>query len=134
MDTQQIVLIVLGILYFLFRSSGSKDKKKQSAPQGNTSEKRTTSIEDILRELSGETARPVQQAPVAEKRHEEPVVVPETKKVRSRERHTPSPKLRVVNLPPLVDVNNAAITEDENVEFNLRQAIIYDAILNRPHQ
>jgi hypothetical protein len=133
MDTQQIVLIILGILYFLFRSSGDKSKKSKPRPQNrgsdqhSSSEKRTTSIEDILRELSGQSQEvpQIKKTPVKEKANTETKVP-----------YKPPVNVESKKVDPIEPVIAESVDkkESKNINFDLRKAVIYDAVLNRPHQ
>lgn len=139
MELKNIVLLILGILYFIFRASGNKEKsakkpgqRPQQSSEGGGS---TPSIEDILRELTGEAPRTT-QPPVEHKMNKvkkvKPVVVEQNEHEKYREtvaaRQTKRP-IKIVEELPKVDLE-----QTESFEFDLRQAVINDAILNRPYQ
>lgn len=143
----ELLPFIIGIAYFLF--SGRKKKKdspKRSyeSPKTDTS---TPSIEDILRELTGE--KPSQKAIKPD--------IPAYEDVEREEmiwERKPTPKIKVEVDDTYVDpyehhsdtgkslnLIREELEEEMNltpkptvVEFDLRQAIINDAILNRPYQ
>lgn len=123
----QVVLIILGILYYLFRPSGKQ--KKANAPRPKSDHNPTPSIEDILRELTGQTQvvpPPKLKKPATVKIKPEPVAA-----VNVASENQPR------RVRPQRQAENQYSTEEvekEEVVFDLRQAIINDAILNRPYR
>jgi hypothetical protein len=141
-DLGRFIPIILAILYFLFGRSkenkqtpkGTAKPAKRKAPNQNT-----TSLEDILRELRGETTVATTQKEVKE---EVETFTPHTAKkprktskidivdhqydfVPEYEHHADTgPKLAVIRQK----INDAQGAH----EFDLRQAVIAQAILTRP--
>jgi hypothetical protein len=131
-------IIIAAILAFRFFISGKKkeqlsNKKTKPAKRTGTT-KRTTSLGDILRELSGESTIPVSEPqPVsstnessseAEDRQYE-FDSAETYGADSEEVKSDSKKLQGLGRIQLEE-------EYGDVDFDLRQAIIAEAILTRP--
>lgn len=118
-----------------------KDSPKPRQRQPKTTES-TTSIEDILRELTGESATPRSEPkpryepdPEPVNHREEPLETIEPEITYSKDgdyAHT-SEKMRAREIVDFVQLE-----EDEedraSIEIDLRQAVIYDAILHRPYE
>jgi len=130
-DFKQILLLIgIGLYYYL--QSRNKDKKTQKkptrrpgpqAPQTNptpTSNPKTT-LEDILRELVEEEP-PRKPEPRAKIKHVE--IDKSVRKPKSAET-TPRSK-------PVKRIKRIEVEEIDASNFDLRQAVINDAILNRP--
>lgn len=126
MDTKQILILIGFAIYYLIRSSGSKQKDQKAAPKKRPQKRNPAapqrSIEDILRDLAGEKESKAEKTITFEP--DEPVVEIPTE-IQPRRPHPPAtPHKRI-------EVEH---DEEEDHGFDLRQAIINDAILNRPYQ
>jgi hypothetical protein len=127
MDTKQILILIGFAIYYFIRSSGKKNKEQQQRaakqrPQNTPAPKPERSIEEILRDLAGETAPKVEKPKYKEVPKKE-IVIESATENKPRREHKSEP------------FKTSQIAEDnDEVEFDLRQAIINDAILNRPHQ
>jgi hypothetical protein len=133
--------ILLYVLYRLFSSGKKKQptskpqKRKQERPKRTSTS--TPSIEDILRELSGEPKQKEEPKPVPkpkQKRTRKPIeIVDHSKDLRVDYNHDADtgPSLQVLRS----EMNKEKGLDNEKVEvdFDLRQAIINEAILNRPY-
>ena len=136
--------IVLYVLYRLF--SGGKKKQPRPKPQKRKQDrpKRTTtstpSLEDILRELSGEPAKKVEAQPEPRpkpklKRTRRPIEIEDhSKEILVDYNHDADtgPDIKTIR-QELDEERGIKKSESSDVEFDLRQAIINDAILNRPY-
>ena len=138
MDNFELIAFVIGILYFLF---GSSKKKKERPKPHHRAPKRTEStpsLEDILRELTGQqtlTKPQVEEQPVHE--------------LEKTQQAKPKPAEEVAYTDPLVHhartgkpisairkeirKEKGLEVETSTTEFDLRQAVINDAILRRPY-
>ena len=144
----ELLPFIIGILYFVFgKGKKKKESPKPRHPRPKTSSS-TPSIEDILRELTGESPQkskpepepvytpepetPVPFEPVYEGRKSLETIQPEVKKDASGDYEHSSAKMKALELVDFVELDD---DEDEgpSIEIDLRQAVIYDAILNRPY-
>ena len=126
MDTKQILILIGFAIYYFLRANGNKDKKqKKAAPKRAqprpTSAKPQKSLEEILRDLANqgeevEKPKPKPVPPAYE--YEKPVEQPK-----------PTVKKEYKVTAPL-EVHET--DEEDSAEFDLKQAVINDAILNRP--
>jgi len=133
MELKNIIFMVLGILYFIFRASGNKDKSTKEPdqkPQQNSRSGSTPSIEDILRELTGEAPR--SSPKVVKQKKAKPVEVEQNEHEKYRETVSARQTRRPLKL--IEDLPIAEPEQTDSFEFDLRQAIINDAILNRPYK
>ena len=131
MDFFEIIAFVVGLLYFLSRSNKKDKKKKRTAPsptnrpqpqqpQSQQPVEKEQSLEDIFREIM----RQQQPQPKVEVVEEKPI----------------SPAVEETVIPHVTPVVSEKPAKSMKVghdhehlaEVDLRQAIIYDAILNRP--
>lgn len=128
MDFLEILAFIVGLIYFMSRSKRkSETKVVPPAPQNTdqpASPRGEKNLEDIFREIMR------QQMPVAKEiRVEEPE--PEYILRRPVQSEVNKPKNKTVERVISLSKNK------ENVrhmpDFDLRQAVIYDAILNRPY-
>lgn len=139
MEPRQILLLVGLALYYWFRSTAKKNKQKnqqkakpKTAPPRSTAQDNTPkerSLEEILRELAGEsTPKPEPKAKPDNRERQkikhvevkQPAYAPEAISTETL------PRYRRVAVKPLPE------EEHEEVDFDLRQAVINDAIMNRP--
>lgn len=131
MDIKQILLLVgIGIYYYLKYRSGNKEEQKKpvkrarpKAPPANPTpvDQSKTSLEEILRNLVEEEA-PRKPKPRAKIKHVEvDQTTPKAKSAETTPRRTTEKKKRI-------EVEDL----DAAIDFDLRQAVINDAILNRP--
>ncbi|MCB0735214.1 MAG: hypothetical protein KDC76_11565 [Bacteroidetes bacterium] len=126
MDWQQIIFIILGIIYFLFRNNGDKEQtKKKPQPKRASGGGSTTSLEEILRELTGKQpkSRKQNREPEAPVEYEPLVRTPQPERIKE----SSIKRIEVVHLD-----DHEHIDHREHLDFDLRQAVINDAILNRP--
>jgi len=131
MELFEILLVVGTILYYVFRGSGDKKQKpkakrpvSQPASQEQRPQKTERTLEEILRDLTEPKPAPKVEPVKAEVKK-----VEETPKYVSLE-NTP----RHSHHPHVFERFEAyEIDEDpDGSDIDLRQAVIYDAILNRP--
>lgn len=125
------------MLYRLF--SGGKKKQPEPKPQRRKQErpKRTStstpSLEDILRELSGETIKKEEPKPEPKpqpRRVRRPIeIVDHSNDKRIEYNHDADTGPQLKDLQP----DSKEVEKGIEVEFDLRQAVINDAILNRPY-
>lgn len=137
-DFLKFIPIALWILYSIFgKSSKTKKQKPKSRPVAAPKQKKTTSIEDILRELSGEVKEVAK--PVVEKANK-PKPNKRKKLNISEKEYDFRPEYEIhADTGPSVEAVKDEIDEIRGKRpviskgnIDLRQAIIYDAILNRP--
>ena len=126
MELKQILILVGFAIYYFIRSQGNKDKDKKATPKKRAQQRPDSapqrSIEDILRDLAGES-KPVQrEKEIFIEPEKEVVVATENQPRRSHSEPVPTKKMEVEQ-----------DDEDGETTFDLRQAVINDAILNRPH-
>ncbi|MFT5722944.1 MAG: hypothetical protein ACI9JN_000049 [Bacteroidia bacterium] len=124
MDIKQILILVGFAVYYFIKNSNKKEKDQTNPnarkPQQAAGSQR--SIESILRDLS-EKSIPVKEAPKAS-------VEPVSPSYSEATENKPRRPHRKKTIPESIQIE----TLDDDVHFDLRQAIINDAILNRPHQ
>ncbi|MBO6516046.1 MAG: hypothetical protein JJ975_05805 [Bacteroidia bacterium] len=157
MDTRQILLLAGLAVYYYLRSQAKKNKKQaeqqrkaaqarereaqRNAPQQQPQQSRPVpqaekSLEDILRELAGEaprqqtpppapTPKPRQRAKIKHIEVDQSTPPPVSAEVTPRRKHE-APKTTIKRV---IEVEEE---EREELDFDLRQAVINDAILNRP--
>ena len=125
-DIKIIMLIGLGIYYFIKYANRpdkkSRNQKPQAQPVSSENQDPERSLEDIIKELSGDLEPQPKPTPVQKgflKDHTTKSISNRTKRRTAHVEHTN--KIEVEEL-------------DDEQAFDLRQAIIYDAVLNRPHQ
>ena len=128
MDWQQIILLIGAALYFALKNKGQdQQKSKNKGGQKKRQERPTPSLEDILRELTGEGPARRPTPPPA------PMPQPEPKHVVQKV-HKPEP-VKVHDIPTVkLEDSEEEESPSNKPDFDLRQAVIYDAILNRPYQ
>jgi type IV secretory pathway VirB10-like protein len=136
----ELIPFIIAILYFVF----GRGKKKKNAPNPNRPKPAkkpstaTTSLEDILRELSGETApkpkpkpatkpQPAYVAPPQPIESDPDYMAAEYNKI---SHHNSDKDIATIRK----EIDEATRRENKKVEipFDLKDAIIYDAIMNRP--
>lgn len=133
------------IAYVVYRivAGGKKTQEKRKVkprtqskpkPKPKTS---TPSLEDILRELSGESrqqAKPIVQKPKPKKRVRQKIdIVDHSKDERIEYVHDANTGKSVSAIREEILEEQGLDKSEEHIEIDLKQAIIYDAILNRPH-
>ena len=119
------------IAYYLLRARGENAKKQvKKAPPPTSSDEERPSLDDLLRKLQEQMEPPKSKVkpievvePVAEEK------VPEKRPSRPVRTSVRSSKKSVIK-PVELEVDPV----DERSDFDLRQAVINDAILNRPYQ
>ncbi len=117
-----LILVGVAVYYYLRARSNSKKNEanqKNVKPSPKTSSSKGRSLEDILREFQQEVTP--EPSPNPEQRFEEPIIEKEF----------------VEKSKPIQPVKLVEIEEEEDGDedsFDLRQAVINDAILNRPHR
>lgn len=136
----ELLPFIIGILYFVF--GGRKKKKDSPKPrhQKPKTPESTTSIEDILRELTGETkatpkpktqAAPVKQTPDVKEKPLETISPEITYNADGDYAHS-SEKMKEREIIDFVELEKSS-EDSSSIDFDLRQAVIYDAVLNRPY-
>lgn len=127
MDFWEIVPFLVGLLYFFFRSDKNKEKKpparQRQAPRQQQEHSPQPNLEDILRELAGQSAPEPKVIEVQEERKHS--LVSDQKPVEEYHRPDRGPKKKLV-------IAKVEMAEQAQTDFDLRQAIIYEAIMNRP--
>ncbi|MEN8696352.1 MAG: hypothetical protein ABF321_04605 [Bacteroidia bacterium] len=141
-------IIIGAILVFRFLAAGKKKEEKPKSRPKSVKRKKastsTTSLEDILRELSGEPAKAKQ--PVPEKQYETVSQQRKRKKIeiedhqhdfRPEHEHHADVDLDLGEVRDEIRESQGLKLEEEethalSVDFDLRQAIIAQTILNRP--
>lgn len=129
--------IVLYLVYRAFSAGKGKEEKPKPRPvQQKKPQKQPSSIEDILRELRQEVLQEEPEyAPVVTKKQKPAKIKIEDHQydfVPEYEHHGKKGKsLSKIRLEIAEDQNNVLVDFDTD-NINLRQAVIYDAILNRP--
>jgi len=130
-DFFEIIAFVVGLLYFLSRSNKKDKNKKRTAPrpanrpqqgrpQSQQPADKEQSLEDIFREIMRQQ-QPQPKVEVVQEKPAEPAV-----KEPAMPRVTPT-----VSEKPAKS-NSSSKYHELHTEIDLKQAIIYDAILNRP--
>lgn len=115
---------IIGAIYYIFIRKRNKEKvlTESTPPVIRKKEDRKVTLEDILKEISGQN-KPLESRPVQNiQKRKVPIVEPEIKR--------PETPKRSVNIPNVI-VKNVEEIESE-VNFDLREAIISQTILNRP--
>ena len=125
MDTKQILILIGFAIYYFLRAKGNKDKKvAPKRPQPNQKPpSRQKNLEEILRDLAQQGETPVEQ----EREPARPTFDYEVPSIEIKEE-------KKVEKPKESKTVRISLDEgsDQSSEFDLRQAVINDAILNRP--
>lgn len=130
--------LILGILYYLFRSGKNKEKERRRAqPTGDIGEPMTSEeaesygdpMESILDEIK--RVKQTQTKKIEDTPDIEPVVLEEIPRKPERLRRTMAER-RIAGVVEAAAKKAEEELEEDPVEFDLREAVIYDAILNRP--
>jgi hypothetical protein len=131
-------IIIAAILAFRFFISGKKkeqlsNKKTKPAKRTGTT-KSTTSLGDILRELSGESTTTVSEPqPVSSTKGSRSETEASQYEFNSEESYRADSVEVEPNSKKLEGLGRIQLEEEyEDVDFDLRQAIIAEAILTRP--
>ncbi|MFT5512486.1 MAG: hypothetical protein ACI8SE_000884 [Bacteroidia bacterium] len=129
MDTRQILILVGFAVYYFIRAKAKKAKDQNEATPNRPQAKRPTakpqrSIEEILRDLAQEDKPTPKVANVKKIRKEEIVPVIEVTENAPRRSRSKSNEHKPIEVEEI----------DEVFNFDLRQAIINEAILERPFQ
>ncbi|MCB9262362.1 MAG: hypothetical protein H6607_08315 [Flavobacteriales bacterium] len=128
MDIEKLLPLILIALYYLFGKKSSDEKKKAPKPvaqkRPTASSKPQKTLEDIIRELSGQP----------EEKESKPA---ERKKIKhTHEADIPMESLETKKyVRPRIEsksTRRVMAEEAEEIDFDLQQAVINDAILNRP--
>ncbi|MCB9245435.1 MAG: hypothetical protein H6606_03305 [Flavobacteriales bacterium] len=127
MDFIEIVAFIVGLLYFIFRANkkGEQQLPKNRPQSGEQSEQADErSLEDIFREIMQ------QQAPAPKVvRMEEEIKPPADE----RPQHSILNERRELLKIKRIEEEEEEVTPKVVVDFDLKQAVINDAILNRPY-
>mgnify|MGYP000962057795 CR=1 FL=1 len=128
MDTKQILILIGFAIYYFLRANGNKDKKQKKVapkrPQSNQKgSSRQKNLEEILRELAQQGETPIEKKKEAPKPAFE-YEVPSIEEIEDKK----------VEEPKETKTTRISLEDDshESMHFDLRQAVINDAILNRP--
>jgi len=144
--------ILLGLIFFGFKYYNKTQKEKKNElideqPQENFIEKAQTSFDDFMNEFIGENEQvynPVTASPTYQKELEVEGenVHEETMDEWMQEMHEEEPD-SIEYAPEVVkesssdklfeSIQNKPMRTTESVDFDLRKAVIYDAILNPPY-
>ncbi len=146
-DLFKFIPVALWILYKIFGSSKSKEQKpkRRNNPQPKQAQP-TTSLEDILKELSGESSKkqkpipaPVAKATkmkrssLAEERKRESIkLVDHQYDFRPEYEHHADTGESLQNIREGIEEVKGITLEEEVSNFDLRQAVIAQTILTRP--
>lgn len=126
MELKQILILVGFAIYYFIRANSKKDQDQKAQPKKRPQQRANPtpqrSIEDILRDLAGDTPPVTRQKEIYAEPEQEIVELPTEQKPRRP------------HVEPVTHKKIEVEHDDEGVDFDLRQAIIIDAILNRPHQ
>lgn len=129
MDFIEILAFIIGLVYFIMRANRKSEKEaakkvRPSAPSEETESGNEKSLEDIFREIIQ------QQTPAPKVIHvEEP---PQPQAVPAGRLNTPKRAKIIPVLESIPEEVPVQITTTD-FDFDLKQAVIYDAILNRPY-
>jgi len=144
-DFIEIIAFVIGLLYFIFRSNKKKEEKAKRVPpqrrqtsQPNNSapagESKAESLEDIFREIVRQQQNPTPtptrepaKTIVIEEEHEKPLFQQERSELHKRREKI------VIETEELEDEELPTVFHDLGRKIDLKQAVIHDAILNRPY-
>lgn len=127
--------IVLYLVYRAFSAGKGKEEKPKPRPvEQKKPARKPSTIEDILRELREETMDVPKPQPVVQKKKAPTKIKFEDHQydfVPEYEHHAKESKpLSKIRLEIAED--QRALPEVDAEDFDLRQAVIYDAVLNRP--
>ena len=133
----KFIPVALWVLYKIFGGSKSKEQKpkqrtqRQSRPKSNPA---TPSIEDILRELSGGTKKkePSVKMAAPETQSKKIEIVDHQYDFRPEYEHHADTGPNLDQIKKEIKREKHIAEKTEPVEIDLRKAVIYDAILNRP--
>lgn len=130
MDAQQILILIGFAIYYFIRANSKKEQdqkvKPKKRPQQRTKPTPQRSIEDILRDLAGDQVQTERKKEIfVEPEVIDEIIVETPTENQPRRVHVESTRLTTLELDD---------EEEEESSFDLRQAVINDAILNRPHQ
>jgi hypothetical protein len=143
----KFIPIVLFLVYKLFGGSKKKEQKPNSRPKPtkrNVPSQSTPSLEEILRELSGEKPPSKQVVPspesvretlAQERKREQLEIGDHPYDVRPEYEHRTDVDTDTSELRSTITKVQGLTEEEQNVtsaEFNLRQAVIAQVILARP--
>ncbi|MGB0851212.1 MAG: hypothetical protein ACPGTP_08185 [Bacteroidia bacterium] len=140
-DLFKFIPIALWLLYKLVGSGKSKEQKpkqrKKPASRPQTT-KKTPSLEEILRELSGEQKpkpspkpAPVQRQSLADERKKIDIVDHQYDFRPEYEHHADTGE-DIADIKEKIRREKFKEEEVVEAEIDIRQAVIYDTILNRP--
>jgi hypothetical protein len=129
MDIWEILPFLVGLIYFFFRSNKEAEPKRKKTPrpvQTNEGQEQPQNLEDVFRNILRE-----QEAKLKPK-----VVQVEDKKEENfrdviKAIHAEKKKVRV-HTP--VAVVEETVNHHSELEIDLRDAMVYDAIINRPYK
>jgi hypothetical protein len=140
-DFIKFIPIALYVIYKLIGRGKKKEQngQKRSKPRKSTSSPSTGSLEDILRELTGQEPAPVRPEPQVKKVTSRKTIEVEddTQDLRLEYEYNGDTKLNLAEereeTPKFQGLGRIQLEDDyEGVDFDLRQAIISEAILTRP--
>ena len=146
-DLLKFIPIALFLAYKLFGGSKKKEQKPNSRPKPNkrnAPSQSSPSLEDILRELSGEKSpvkkvvpapEPVRETLAQERKREQIEIGDHQYDVRSEYDHNADVGSDRSKVRAKIRKSQGIIEEEQNeysADFNLRQALIAQVILTRP--
>lgn len=159
-DIIYFLFVIGGIVYSVVKKSNSNKKKRNGNEPSRTTSSRNTSIDDdiekFLRSISGETETPKpaqattsqynseeshsffdQEEPELYNDDDQPTHQPnlyELKKQQAQNRTQKEKELlnKEISANSPIYSGDLSNQQDAKSEFNLRKAVIYDAIMNRP--
>ncbi|MFY0644048.1 MAG: hypothetical protein JXR19_06245 [Bacteroidia bacterium] len=128
----ELLPFIIGILYFVFgrgkkTKETSKPRKRQPQPTKNT-----PSLEDILKELTGESSQPTPKEVVPEVVLEP--IEPEEPVYEDTIVHDADTGPSIDEIRKKLQEEKKLEVQDRVMDFDLRQAIINETVLNRPYQ
>jgi hypothetical protein len=152
-DLDKILPLILIALWYIFKGKKkpkkavsenyAEDQQSEQEPQNRAPKGKATSLQDILEELMGEEKAKKapsfqQQAPPVVKKQAPPEKKPVERSVKPRVQ-AESDKRKAEELAKLIRSYDAQNTGDDSMDldeedFNLREAIIHQVILERPYK
>lgn len=137
-DLGELIPIILLAAYYLFRPS-KKDQQKQQPKRQRPQPSSTKSLEDIMRELMGEESKaetiveePTKEEEVTQKMEDDYSEFMEENPYANYTGQVSDAKKKSI-ISDRVTLNEEHGIEKREIEVDLRQAVIYDAILHRPY-
>ncbi len=141
-DLLKFLPIAAYLLYRIFAPSKKKQQKPKQRPvQRKKPNPQSPSLEEILRELSGEPApQPKQEyktpvaKPVKKKKKRKKILIEDHQYDKRVEYdHNADTGMNMAEIRAEIQEEKGIATQPKEIEVDIEQAIIYDAILNRPY-